>query len=379
MLSEEAAWHFKKNIKLRERIRMNSLLKITIILSLALLFVQCSEDTKDKPAQQMVKKVPLVKVIELKSQKIENTIQFPGSFEAKVVSNIIAPIDGIIDDFNLNENDYIAKNQKIAVINSQDRISLIANANSKIELVKEKLASLKETESEYQSAKDELNNALEDLKYSEKLLLPVPVIAPISGIVLKKNIEQGSVVTAKQQLLTIADFKTLVIKTSVSEQLISKVRLGQRIKVEIDAYPDKEFAGVISLINPQTDPATRTIPLEIKVSSNGMKFQPGMMALLTFVTDSKQSAVIIPNDAILTNSKGDKFVFVINDTTAHQRIIQTGISTKDFTEVINGVSAGEKLVSLGQEMLKDNMKVTVQKPQKKKAEIDTQKKGTIIK
>jgi len=333
------------------------------ILSLAILFIGCSKDDNvEKPKLN----APLVKVIELKLQKIESTIQSPGSFDAKIVSNIVAPIDGIIDDFSLNENDYVTRNQKIAVINSQDRVSLIANATNKIELANERLSPLKETDSEYQSAKVELNNALEDLKYSEKLLLPIPVIASISGIILKKTIEQGSVVTAKQQLLTIADFKSLVIKTSVSEQLISKIRIGQKIKVTIDAYPDKEFSGVISLINLVTDPVTLSIPLEIKVNSQGMKFQPGMMALLTFVTDSKPNAVVIPNDAVLTKSNGDKFVFVINDTTAHQRTIQTGISTKDFTEVLSGVSAGERLVTLGQEMLKDNMKVTVQKPQTSK-------------
>jgi len=333
------------------------------MLSLMVLFTGCAKVEKtDKPKP----KAPLVKILEMKPQKIESIIQFPGSFDAKIVSNILAPIDGIIDNFNLNENDYVKKNQKIAVLNSQDRISLIANAASKVELTKAKISSLKDVDSEYPTAKIELNNALEELKYSEKLLLPVPVIAPISGIVLKKSIEQGSLVTAKMLLLTIADFKTLVIKTSVSEQLISKIQPGQKIKVAIDAYPDQEFAGVISLISPQTDPATRTIPLEIKVNSQGKKLQPGMMALLTFVTDSKQNALVVPNDAVLTKPNGDKFVFIIIDSTAHQRIIHTGISTKDFTEVVSGISLGQRLVTLGQEMLKENMKVVVQKPLTKK-------------
>ncbi|HEX2867760.1 MAG TPA: efflux RND transporter periplasmic adaptor subunit [Ignavibacteriales bacterium] len=340
-----------------------NIMKIRIlisILSLMVFFTGCTK--KDERTDKPKPKAPLVKILELKPQKIESTIQFPGSFDAKVVSNIMAPIDGAIDNFTLRENDNVKKNQKIALINSQDRISLIANAASKVDLTKMKISSLKEGDSEYQNAKVELNKALEELKYSEKLLLPVPVIAPISGIVLKKSIEQGSLVTAKQQLLTIADFKTLVIKTSVNDQLYSKLRPGQKIKVTIDAYPEQEFSGVISLINPQTDPATRTIPLEIKVNSQGKKLQPGMMALLTFVTDSKQNALVVPNDAILTKPNGEKYVFVIDGSIAHQRIIHTGITTKDFTEVVSGISSGQRLVTLGQEMLKDNMKVVVQKP-----------------
>ena len=338
---------------------MKTKVMVAIILLVSLLFVQCSKEAKDTSAQQSGKRAPLVKVMELKPQKIENTIQFPGSFDAKVVSNIIAPIDGVVDNFRLNENDYVRRDQKIAVINSQDRISLIANANMKVDLAKDKLAALKEADTQYASAKRELDKALEDLKYSEKLLMPVPVIAPISGIILKKSIEEGSVVTAKQPLLTIADFKSLVVKTAVSDQLISKIKPGQKIKVKIDAYPGKEFTGVISLVNPQSDPVTRTILLEIRVNSQGVKLQPGMMAVLTFVSESKPNAIVVPNDAILTKPNGDKFVFIVQDTMAQQRIIQTGISTKELTEVVKGVSSGEKLVTLGQEMLKDKMRVSV--------------------
>ena len=337
---------------------MKTYITVTIILLVSLLFVQCSKESKDSPGQS-AKKAPLVKVVELKPSKIENTMQYPGTFEAKVQSNIIAPIDGIVDNFRLNENDYVARNQTIAVINSQDRLSLIANANKKVELAKVKLAPLKETDELYASARQELNNALENLKFSDKLLMPVPVISPISGIILKKSIEEGSVVTAKQPLLSIADFKSLVVKTSVSDQLISKIKRGQNIKVLIDAYPGKEFTGVISLVNPQSDPVTRTILLEIRVNSQGVKLQPGMMAVLTFVSESKANAIVVPNDAILTKRNGDKFVFIVQDTMAQQRIIQTGISTKELTEVIKGVSAGENLVTLGQEMLKDKMRVSV--------------------
>lgn len=333
---------------------------VSIVLVISFL-IQCSEEHKNNTIPQAGKKAPLVKVIEIEQKKIENEIQYPGTFDVKIVSTVVAPIDGIVDNFRLNENDYITRNQKILIINSQDRVSLIANANKKVELTKKRLSSIKETIAEYALAKSEYEEALEDQKYCEKLLLPIPVIAPISGIILKKYIEQGSVVTAKQQILTIADFKSLIIRTSVSEQLISKIKQGQKIKVKIDAYPSIEFTGIIVLINPQSDVATRTIPLEIKVNAKGVKLLPGMMAMLTFITDSRPNAIVVPNDAILTKPKGDKFVFVVKDSVAQERIINTGISTKDYTEVLNGVSAGEELVVLGQEMLKDKIKVNVQK------------------
>lgn len=337
--------------------------KNLLVVFAVLMFTSCSEDKTDKLASPPKQKRPLVKVVEINPQKIENIIQLPGTFDVKITSNVIAPVDGNIDKFNLNENDYINKNQTIAVINSQERTALLANAQYKVNEAEKMLKSINPENENYLKAKKEYEKAIEDYKYSEKLYLPIPIVANLSGIVLKKFIEPGSVVTAKQILVTIADFNSLVLKTSLSEQLISKVKIGQSIKVNISAYPDKEFRGVISLIYPQTDPTTRTMLIELKVNTKGLKILPGMMALLTFVTDSKANAIVVPNDAILTKPNGDKFVFIIKDTTAQERIIKTGINTKEFTEVVSGINAKEKLVVLGQEMLKNKIKVSVQKPQ----------------
>jgi multidrug efflux pump subunit AcrA (membrane-fusion protein) len=114
------------------------------------------------------------------------------------------------------------------------------------------------------------------------------------------------------------------------------------------------------LIYPQIDPLTRTFQLEVIVNSNGLKLQPGMMAVLTFIAESKPNAITLPNDIILTKPNGDKFVFVVNDSVAQERIITAGISTREFTEVLQGIDAGEKVVTMGQEMLKNKMKVRIQ-------------------
>jgi multidrug efflux pump subunit AcrA (membrane-fusion protein) len=104
---------------------------------------------------------------------------------------------------------------------------------------------------------------------------------------------------------------------------------------------------------------------------NGTKeITPGMMAELELVTDKKEKVIVVPNDVFIVNQKDEKIVYVIMDSTAHQKIVTTGISNEKFTEVTSGLNAGEKIVVMGQELLKDGIKVMIQKtkPMMKKEE-----------
>jgi len=338
---------------------MKTTLRFLPAILITLLFTQCSnkENSPDKIKQPEFR---VVRVIETKPTRIENTVEATGTVEAKVVANIIAPIDGSIAKLTVKENDFVNKNKTITEINSQERTTLLANAQLKLEDAKRRLEATDMDSPDYNLFREELDRAVKECDYADKLFLGVPVVSPISGIVTKKFVELGGVVTAKQIILTVTDFNSLVIKTAVSEQLSPKLEIEQKISIKINAYPDKQFTGVISLISPQIDPLTRTFQLEVKVSSGGLKLQPGMMAVLTFITESKPNAITLPNDIILTKPNGDKFVFVVNDNVAQERIITTGISTREFTEVLQGVDAGEKVVATGQEMLKNKMKVKIQ-------------------
>jgi membrane fusion protein, multidrug efflux system len=338
--------------------------KILIILHvLVITFFGCSSKTKDDAKPKL--KAPLVKVEELKRTSISNTVELTGTVESKVIANVISPADGYIEKLNVKENDFVRKDKQLAIIGSQERTSLLSQTKNKVEELQAQLDTTSLNGAGFFQLSAQLDQAKKELEYAEKLFLGVPVISPLSGTVTQKFIEVGSAVSARQSLFTIVDFNSLIIKSSVSENLFSKIKFGDKLKVKLNAFPEKEFFARVTLKYQQIDPSTRNFPIELKLINCPKAITPGMMALLTFVTDSKPNTVVVPNDAILTNTDGDKFVFVVNDSSAHKRIIQTGISTKDFTEVLTGVSTGEKLVTLGQELLKDSMKVNIQKPQSK--------------
>jgi len=334
------------------------------ILSILVLFIGCSKEEKvEKPKP----KAPLVKVEELNVAAISKSVKLTGTVEAKITAIVFSPSDGYIEKLNVEENDFVRKDKQLAVIGTQERTSLVSQAKGKIEGVKLQLEKTSFGSADYTLLNMQFEQAKKELEYAEKLFLGVPVISPLSGIVTQKYIEMGSAISAKQNLFTIVDFNSLIIKTSVTEDLFSKVTLGEKLKVKLYAFPEKEFTARVSLKYKQIDPVTRNFPVELKLLNGSKDITPGMMAELELVTDKKDKALTVPNDVFTVNQKGEKIVYVISDTapegtSAHKRIVTTGISNENITEVTSGVKVGEKVVVMGQELLKDGIKVMVQKP-----------------
>jgi multidrug efflux system membrane fusion protein len=217
---------------------------LTLILTLTILFVGCSKDEKvEKPKP----KAPLVKVEELKPSAIAKSVKLTGTVEAKVTANVLSPSDGYIERLNVAENDFVKKDKQIAIIGTQERTSLVSQAKEKVEELKSRIAKTSPGSPEYSELNSQLEQAKKEQEYAEELFLGVPVISPLSGTVTQKFIEAGSAVTAKQNLFTIVDFNSLIIKTSVSEDLFSKIKLGDKLKVKFNAFPEKDFTARVTL------------------------------------------------------------------------------------------------------------------------------------
>ena len=323
------------------------------LVSLSLLW-GCGQD-KSESQKPTKPKTVLVQVVEVTPHPLQSTVEIVGTIEPKVSAKIIAPSDGAIEELHVKENDFVQKNQVVGILSSADRLALLGETQARLERVKSKTGANPQL-----SNNEELRRAQEDREYAERLFLGTPIVSPIKGQVIDKPIEVGSVVSAKQPLLTIADLNQLIIRTAVSELLLPKLTLGQRLAIRLDAYPDKQFSGTISLISPQVNPATRTGEIEVRVVDAGGRLKPGMLATLTIIAERRDNALAVPSDAIIVKSDGQNVVFIAQDSVAHQRVITTGLITKTQTEVREGLKSGDRVVVMGQELLKDGTPVKVQ-------------------
>jgi RND family efflux transporter MFP subunit len=324
-----------------------------MIASIAL-FASC----KGEPKQQALsKKAPLVKLAPATKTKLTSFIDLTGTVQANIFTDIKSTTDGVIEKLNARENDMVQKDKIIAIINPNARLSLISNNLVLVDQLEKKLKATNNAE-QAQTIRQELEKAKGDLAYAKNMYQTVPVICPMSGMVTKRWVEQGGQISAKESILTISDMKSLVVKAEVNEKYFGAIKQGKKFPVILDAYPKDTLTGMISLIYPEIDAITRSVKFDIKLVNSNKKILPGMMAQLRIPTEIHDNVIAVPSDAVLTNPANERFVFVVNaDSIAFKRIVKPGISAKKQIEIISGINENENVVVMGQEMLKDSLKV----------------------
>ena len=336
-------------------------IKNALIALVSLLFVFQSCTKKDNSINQPTsKKTPLVKVQPAMKAKMATFVDITGTIQASLQSELKSTSDGLIDRLYARENQNVEKGKVLAIVHSNESVTLIANNQLRIQQLEKKIQTTDKNSNDYLALKQELEKAKEDLEYARKMYQPIPIVCPMNGMVTHRWLDEGSQVGAKERILTISNMQSLVIKAEVNEKFFPYIAAGKKLSVVLDAFPGDTLVGMISLVYPEISSDTRTVKFDVKLIKPVKKLLPGMMALLRIPTEKHENAIAVPSDAVLTNPANEKFVFVINkDSMAFKRIVKTGITNKKQIEILSGVKAKEMVVVMGQEMLKDSIKVKI--------------------
>jgi len=233
----------------------------------------------------------------------------------------------------------------------EQAIAQLEEAKANLESVKANQAQIKLREKDVEEAQASVVRAEVALKSAQDRLADTLVTAPISGTILKKYVEEGQVISSSLQaiagggtpLVTMADLGRVYVKVDVDETQIGYVRPGQPVSIVVDAYPDKTFEGVVLKIAPQGETlqnvTTFKVTTEIKNPSGILK--PGMNATVEITVADKKGVLLVPNEAI-KEIRGRKFVIpVVNGRPVRPRMIETGVTDYEYTEVISGLSEGD--------------------------------------
>jgi RND family efflux transporter MFP subunit len=293
-------------------------------------------------------------------------IDITGTVEANISTDIKSPVNGVIEQLYYRENQRTIKDKIIAVINPDERLSLISASQLTIEELEKKVLSAGQNSPEYDSLFKDLEKAKSNLRYAKEMYQPVPVICSMNGVITFRWVEVGSQVAARDRLVTISDMNSLVIKAEVNEKYFEAIAPGRKFPVLLNAYPSDSLTGFVSLVYPSVSSDNRAVKFDLKLQGFNKKLLPGMMAQLKIPVYRNDHAIIVHDDAILSAPDGRRFLFVVgSDTIARQRIVKTGVTVNRQTEITEGLNKGEVIVTAGQETLKDNVKVSLPAIQKK--------------
>jgi len=227
------------------------------------------------------------------------------------------------------------------------------------------LTRLKKAEALVISQRAALRLAEAQVKAAEIALSYTYIRAPFDGIVLTKDADVGDIVTplgaatnARASIVTIADLKSIYVEADVSEQNIGKVREGQECVIELDAFPDRRFRGMVRKIIPTADRTKASVKIKVTFIDKSQGILPDMSAKVIFLNGPINNEDIRPVLAISESAiKGDSIVFVVEGSIIKERKIKTGRRFNSLVEILDGLKPEEKIVVRPFERLKDGLKV----------------------
>jgi len=185
------------------------------------------------------------------------------------------------------------------------------------------------------------------------------VRSPIAGVVVDRKINPGSEVRpdAADPLFIVTDPNSLWASIDLPERDLSRISQGQKLSVQVDAYPDEVFSGEVKTIGIMVDPTTRRIPVRCVVESNG-KLKPEMYARITPLDNSQHRVIRLPNSALITEGLYS-YVFV-EERPLHfkKRKVTLDLQRREYATVKEGLKAGERVVVGGAILLNSDLSVS---------------------
>jgi len=304
--------------------------------------------------QSQVKQAPLpVEVTQPVSGSIAARYLATTTLEADKEALVSARTAGEIREIHVEEGQYVKAGDLLATLDG-DRLrldSLKSAANlakleqeyrRQVELHEKGLVAATNFEDlKFRLQAQRAEHDLAELQYSYS-----KVRAPISGIVVNRQVKTGQSLNAGDPLMWITDPDSLLARIQVPQSELDKFAVGQPASLRFDALPGQTQDAVVSRISPTVDPATGTFRMQISISGNQAEIAAGMFSRVQIAYDRHDNAMLLPQQAIIVEDT-DSVVYVVTDGEARRRVVQTGISDAGMTEILGGLEVGETVILSG--------------------------------
>lgn len=234
-------------------------------------------------------------------------------------------------------------NRALALKDLKQAENELVKARAEFRRAKERLLSLR-------VPAEELNKPLDKQKITSRFEMK----SPLTGVVVERAVTPGQSVggDAGQVLFTIADLDMLQVVADVYERDLALVKEGQYAKVNVEAYPGKEFPATVASIGDVVDPATRTIKLRAWVNNQDHKLKPEMFARLHIQIGEAAQILAVPKEAVL-EVDGKQYVYIVEDS---NRYVKKEVKAASFTagqmRILEGLTPGQRIVTKGAVLIK---------------------------
>ncbi|GAC1619316.1 MAG: efflux RND transporter periplasmic adaptor subunit [Bradyrhizobium sp.] len=316
----------------------------------------------------------LVAIAEAKSEVVPNLLKAVGDLAAVHQVNVTSDVSGRITDIMFNAGSNVKAGSPLVQLfdgpDQGDLASFKAQATvAQLSLDRAKQLAARQfgpqaTVDTAQAAYDQANAGIAKTQaiISQKL-----VRAPFDGELGVRHVEVGQFLTAGTQIVTLTDLSKLYANFTVTEKDSAALKVGQTVRVGVDAYPGRSFDSKITAIEPQVATDTRNIRVQATLDNPDRILKPGMFATTTVVLPDKPAVVTVPETSVDYTLYGDS-VFLLTEKkeddgktslTAVRTFVRTGDRVDGRAVIISGLKPGDRVVAVGQLKLQSGAAVAI--------------------
>ncbi len=334
------------------------------------------------PLAEAQQNAPTVVVTRAAEAALIEEVSVTGTVISPRIAELSTEVSGIVDEIRVEPGDRVRAGDEILRLNSElESLSLQAarasteQARHELDDARRRLAEARklgeiQSASAVESVAAEVNIDVARLQRSEAeekrqaaQLKRHRLVAPFSGLVSRKLVEQGEWIQPGQTVVELVALDRLRIDFQVPQSVYPKLEASTQLRIRLDAQPGRDFGGRIEKIIPVTDPVSRTFRVRAALDDAEVRLAPGMSASALMRLDAGARGIVVPRDAIIRYPDGrvTVWVAVVEDgqTRVRERRVKTGLGFDGHVAITEGLEAGALVVVRGNESLYERQLVVL--------------------
>lgn len=233
-----------------------------------------------------------------------------------------------------------------------------ARVNAAKQALEAAVNAAKQSNQAIKAAEAAVESAQTQVATAQQAVADTVIRAPFSGFISERPVAVGEFVTSSISVAKLLRTNPIKIQIQVAEADIPQVVLGRGVSIEVDAYRNRKFGGVVTAINPALDPTSRAATVEAQIENDNNTLRSGMFATVRITREGGSTGVFVPKSAIYNDQATQSHrVFVIEENVAKLKVVQLGTEEDDYQQIVSGVNADETVATSGLDKLYEGANV----------------------
>jgi membrane fusion protein (multidrug efflux system) len=312
---------------------------------------------------------PVVAVTQVQLEDWQPKLFAVGSLVATQGIFVTSEVAGQVRDIHFESGQSVAKGDALVQLDDSvdraDLAGLIAQrdlAQIKLRRFGKLLKDRSASQSDYDEASAQLDSAEAAVAAKEALIAKKHITAPFAGQLGIRILNLGEYLAPGAQIVPLDALEPIFVDYSLPERYLPRIAVGKQVRVKVAAYPNRDFEGAITAINPGVDKKTRSISVRATLQNAERLLRPGMFAEVATLLPAREDLRTLPRTAISFAPYGDT-VFLIEEqegrTLVERRQVTTGQAQGGRVEILEGLAPGDRVVMGGQMKLRNGQPVTI--------------------